>query len=444
MAQQQHHQVQDTNHFHEFRAFEESASVPVPRAISALAGTAGAALGFLQLTDAQEFERGRRISLFDGERCLASGVVFPAETGSLARLTGLDARDLAESVGIANVYVDPETQLLPVITYLLLRRARIWERHTALAHVDAALLGGARDLARWQPLTNLASLRGLPGGSPRVPVAQRIDIAIHEAYQAMNQSQRDFVQQFFVPEAVETLEIHIDRFFKTEFFRAVHESRLSREQYVYSMSNLHQFVRFTTRLIGRAVSLSSDEDLRNHWLHHLSGEINHEKIIEKDLEFLGADVDYVVHHMVPNKHNQQFMVVQESAIAFHQDPVLFMAAPFAAEGWTARLDQRFMDGLEKSIRSWGIETPRHVTGFLASHINYDGGDDGHWEGTRKILERYITSDQMLQRFLNLVHLAMEAFENSYSSYVTEQRLWSARPARSAAAFGAQALQDLRV
>jgi len=444
MARQHHHQAQDTNHFNEFRAVEVSASAPLPAAISALEATDGAASGFLHLSGSTELEQGRRISLFDGERCVASGVVFPAETGLLARLTGLDARDLAESVGITNVYVDPETQLLPVLTYLLLRRARIWERHTALAHVDADLLGGARDLARWQRLTNLASLRGLPGGSPRVPVAQRVDIAIHEAYQAMNQSQRDFVQQFFVPEAVETLEIHIDRFFQTEFFRAVHESRLSREQYVYSMSNLHQFVRYTTRLIGRAVSLSSDEDLRNHWLHHLSGEINHEKIIEKDLEFLGADVDYVVHHMVPNKHNQQFMVVQESAIAFHQDPVLFMAAPFAAEGWTARLDKPFMDGLEKSIRSWGIETPRHVTGFLASHINYDGGDDGHWEGTRRILERFITSDQMLQRFLNLVHLAMEAFEKSYSSYVTEQRLWSAKPARSASAFSTQPLHDLRV
>jgi hypothetical protein len=329
-----------------------------------------------------------------------------------------------------------------VLLYFLMRRGRIWERKTVMTYAGADALDAVR--LDWQRLQELAPLPGVGAAGPRLPVAARLDIAMHRAYSALASRERDFVKQFFVPEAVETLELHIDRFFRTEFYNAVYESRLSREQYIYSMSNLHQFVRYTTRLIGRAVSLSSDEDLRNHWLHHLSGEINHEKIIEKDLEFLGADVDYVVHHMVPNKHNQQFMVVQESAIAFHQDPVLFMAAPFAAEGWTARLDQRFMDGLEKSIRSWGIETPRHVTGFLASHINYDGGDDGHWEGTRKILERYITSDQMLQRFLNLVHLAMEAFENSYSSYVTVQRLWSARPARSAAAFSAQLLQDLRV
>jgi hypothetical protein len=420
-----------------YRVIEASADTALPPELSSLkAETAGAASGYLTLGnpgDAEALRGGIRVGLFAADRCIAMGTVFPADTAPLARLTGLDAHDLGASVGLADIYIDPSAraQATPVLMYLLLRRARIWQRQTAVTYAETATLERDRPVLSWQPLSHLGALSPQQGAGARLPVGQRVDIAMHQACAAMGAAERNFVQRLFVPEAVETLEIHIERFFRTDFFNAVYESRLSREQYIYSMSNLHQFVRYTTRLIGRAVSLSTDEDLRNHWLNHLSGEINHEKIIEKDLEHLGADVDYVVHHMVPNMHNQQFMVVQESAIAFHQDPVLFMAAPFSAEGWTARLDQRFMDGLHRSVRSWGIEQPRHVTGFLSSHINYDGGDDGHWEGTRRILDRYLTSDQMLQRFLNLVHLAMNAFENSYSSYVTEQRLWSATPARVA-------------
>jgi hypothetical protein len=420
-----------------YRVIEASADSALPPELAALkAGAAGGASGYLtlgSLGDTDMPRGGMRVTLLAADRCIAMGTVFPADTSGLPRLTGLDAQDLGASVGFSDIYIDPaaRAQATPVLMYSLLRRARIWQRQTAMTYGEAATLERDEPVVAWQPLSHLGALTALHGSGARLPVAQRVDIAMHQACAAMGAAERDFVQRLFVPEAVETLEIHIDRFFRTDFFNAVYESRLSREQYIYSMSNLHQFVRYTTRLIGRAVSLSNDEDLRNHWLNHLSGEINHEKIIEKDLEHLGADVDYVVHHMVPNMHNQQFMVVQESAIAFHQDPVLFMAAPFSAEGWTARLDQRFMDSLHRSIRSWGIEQPRHVTGFLSSHINYDGGDDGHWEGTRRILDRYLTSDQMLQRFLNLVHLCMNAFENSYSSYVTEQRLWSAVPARGA-------------
>jgi hypothetical protein len=374
---------------------------------------------------------GSRITLFDGERCVATGSVFRAEASAFSALTGLSDAALEASIGLGEVYLaaDAPVQALPVLLYLLLRRGRIWGRHTVISYAELGMLGGERDVVEWQPLPHLPPLLAPGSSAPLSPVAQRLDIAIHKAEQASGADGRRFLKQFFVPEAVETLERHLDSFFKTEFFTAVYAARLSREQYVYSMSNLHQFVRYTTRLIGRAVGLSNDEELRNHWLAHLSGEINHEKIIEKDLANLGADVDYVVQHMLPNVPNQEFMVMQESVIGFHQDPVLFMAAPFAAEGWTARLDQRFLQGLEASVRSWGIDKPRHVTSFLSSHINFDGGEDGHWEGTRKILGRFLESDHMLQKFLNLVHLAMNAFERSYASYVTEQRLWSAIPTR---------------
>jgi hypothetical protein len=364
-----------------------------------------------------------------GNDWLAHGTVSRAERGALPALTGLLAEDLTNSVALTNVYVNEarRSEVLPVLLYLLLRRARIWERTSVMSYIESERLGGPDDVLAWQRLEALPPL----ASTPRLAVAQRLDIAIHKAFGAAGPKERIFLQQqFFVPEVVETLGLHLERFFSNAFFKAVYSSTLSREQYVYTMSNLHQFVRWTTRLVARAVAYSHDEDLRNHYLGHLSGEINHEKIIERDLTNLGADVAYVVKDMVPNVSNQEFMVMQESVIGFHQDPVLFLAAPFAAEGIAARLDQKFILALEKAARGWGIVNPKQVTSFLASHIHFDGGDDGHWEGTRKILCRYLDSDHKLQKFINLVHLAMNAFEHSYASYIHEQRLFGAVPTPS--------------
>lgn len=374
---------------------------------------------------------GRRVLLFDGETCVAMGTVRPSEESRFMLDSGLTPEDLTESASLEDVLVEPscEEVIRPILMYMLLRRVRIWQRHTVVAYLEDGRQEGESDLFGWQKLEHLPDSSQSEGSAPLRPVAQRLDLAIHRSYEACSAHGRETIRKHFLPEAIETLEIHIERLFSNEFFQSVYDASLTKEQYIYSMSNLHQFVRYTTRLIGRAVGLSNDEELRNHWLSHLEGEINHEKIIEKDLLNLGADVNYVVHSMLPNVHNQEFMVLQESVIAFHQDPVLFMAAPFSAEGWTARLDQRFMNGLEKAARSWGIEQPRHVTSFLASHIHFDGGEDGHWKATCSILDNYLTDDLILQKFLNLVHLSMNAFERSYASYVTEQRLWSAKPTR---------------
>jgi hypothetical protein len=249
--------------------------------------------------------------------------------------------------------------------------------------------------------------------------AQRIDYAADNCWLVSDPVTRQALHERFVPEAVETLERWVRHFFTTRWFETLYSGRLSRQQYIYTLSNLHQFVRWTTRLIGRAVSHSHDRALRDHWLEHLRDEINHELIIEKDLKNLGVDPAYVAERMVPEPNTLQFMGVQESLIGFHGDPVLFMAAPFVAEGYGARLDERFMGALEESALGWGIKNPRLVTSFYASHISYDGGDDGHWALIRRILERYLTDHCQLQRFLSAVRAAADATERAYTAYIAD-------------------------
>jgi hypothetical protein len=385
--------------------------------------------GFSRESSQIKLSKGARwIALFsaDGERCVAAALVAPAEASTFAATSRLSEVHLRHSLAIERMHVDPSYQgvaLLPALAYLTLRRGRLLERLHVVGYVsDAeAPLCGLLDL---KPLSQLSPTRK----GELVPVCQRLDIAVHRAYTSAGPRGQAVLRNHFVDEAVETLDGLIARLFSTPWFASVHDGTLTREQYVYSLSNMHQFVRWTTRLIGRAVSLSDDPQLRSHFLMHLNGEINHEVVIENDLGALGADVDYVVNAMVPNIHTQEFMVVQESMIGFHEDPVLFMAAPFAAEGFAARLDQRFVDGLSRCARSWGIANPKKVTAFIASHIHFDGGDDGHWAMTRDILETHLENDMRLQQFLNAVRLSMNGFIHSYASYVDTLGIWSAIPA----------------
>lgn len=365
--------------------------------------------------------KGTRVALCEAGSApwLGTAVVVSAEESGLEAETRLPVGDLARCAALSDLLVRASTgpEVLAATLYLALRRARILGYATVVTLADDS--SPAWQLLNLVPLRHVAKKAFTAG-------AQRLDIAIHRAWTASG-SLKPALRALFVPEAVETLDRWMVGFFASSWFRAIYEGTMTREQYIYTLSNMHQFVRWTTRLIGRAIGHSDDRELRSHWLKHLNGEINHELIIEKDLAELGADVRYVTETMVPNVHNQQFLAVQESTIGFHQDPVLFMAPPFVAEGFSARLDKRFMDALDAVVKGWGISNPRHATMFFAAHIKYDGGDDGHWEIMRAILERYLSDDRQLQRFLNVTRLAMNSFSLSYSSYIEDLAVFTAHP-----------------
>ncbi len=380
----------------------------------------------------EEAAAARRISLVSesDRRCVGTLLVTPAEESTIASRWGVPRSMLDRCVIVSDVALDPSAgDNLPGLLYMALRRGRIWERPMVVSAV--AVDGGSRDASLAPARFDLQALEGLPateaGSRMYQPVAQRLDLANHRAWKATPERLLPSLRAQFVPETVETLERWIERFFKISWFRSILDGTMTREQYIYTLSNQHQFVRWTTRLIGMAVRHSSDLALRNKWLRHLEEEVNHELLIEKDLAALGADVEYVTTYMVPTVANQQFMVTQESMIGFHADPVLFMAPPFAAEGFASRLDQEFIDATRRLVSSWGIKNPKQATTFFASHVEYDGGDDGHWEQTHQILGGYLRTDVELQKFLNVLRLSMSAFERSYASYVDDLAIFSAKP-----------------
>jgi len=277
-------------------------------------------------------------------------------------------------------------------------------------------------LARVEPgdasLAQTLDLRPVAGASDLV--AQRLDIALDRAASAIEVSGLPNLDpEYLVGEVGAHLEGFFERIQASTWFRAVYEQTITRGQYVYTLSNMHQFVRFTTRILGRCVANAQDSALRLHFARHLSEEVNHELIIERDLTALGEDVDFVRERMAPNLPTRQFMAAQESAIAFHRDPILLLAAPLAAEGISGHLDAAFLDALHEVARTWGVPDPSRVTRFYSSHMDFDGGDDGHWEQTVAVLSTYLTDETKLSRFLSVLAATTVAMERCYDSWIDD-------------------------
>lgn len=290
------------------------------------------------------------------------------------------------------------------------------DRLLAYAAVRRCRILGASCVATHDgKLAELLAMETVPGGH-----AQRVDLAAHVL--ATN-----VLPDVYVTEIRETVERWLETVPETGFFAAVNDKSLTRPQYVYTLSNMHQFVRWTTRLLGMAVSVCRSTELRNHFLHHLQGEVNHETIIEKDLAALGANVDFVTDYMSPNAATRAFMANQESLICWHRDPVLFAASPLAAEGIAAHMAPELLHRLEQVVASWGIERPSGTVRFFASHTHFDGGQDGHWAGTLEMLRGHIGNETRLQAFLANLHASMDALSALYNNVLRETEVFQTGP-----------------
>lgn len=361
-------------------------------------------------------------------RPVAFATVLRAQGSEFQKRTRLPSSALESAAWLTRVHVAPDAPAgtHAVLLYSALRQARGWGAVTA-----AFLMADDQTptAARYgiSPLLSVPRL-DVPGTGAFRAKAQRLDVLLHKTAEEASAAGQTLEPSFLVTEIRETIEtLFLDRMQQTRFFQTVEAGTLTREQYVYMLTQLHQFVRYTTRLLGRCVALSDESNMRNHFIHHLTGEINHEVIIEKDLEYLGEDAQYVKLHAQPNLATRQFMTTQESAIGFYSDPVLMLAAPLAAEGVSGHLDGRVMEKLHTLMASWGVKEPKKASHFISSHIEFDGGDDGHWQGNLTMLAHYLRSEGQLRRFLSLLRVSVDAVLRQYDSYVGDVELWSAQP-----------------
>jgi hypothetical protein len=403
---------------------------PQPGLLAPLAAQASSRVAEFLAAELPGHTQGHDVALVEraSGQCVAFASVLHAEDSSFQTRTGLPSSVLGQAAYLTRVHLSPAAPAgtQAVLLYAALRQARSWGRSMA------AFLMADDDTptARRYGLTPLLAVprMDLEGTGAFRAKAQRVDLMLYHASEEASKAGQLLEPLFLVGEVLDTINhLFLDKVGQSRFFQAVDAGTLTREQYVYTLTQLHQFVRYTTRLLGRCVGASPDTELRTHFIHHLKGEINHEIIIERDLAHLGEDIAYVKEVAQPNLPTREFMCTQESAIAFYDDPVLMLAAPLAAEGVSGHLGQLFVDKMNGLVASWGVKDPHKSTHFLSSHIEFDGGDDGHWQGNLTLLAKYLRTEPQLRRFLALLRVSVDATLRQWDSYVSDVELWSARP-----------------
>jgi hypothetical protein len=360
-----------------------------------------------------------------GPRLAAAMQELPAETGSFGRHTGLPADVLKQGYTGSRAVVANEYRnqgFFSLMLYLAMRDYRMQGRKYMFGYMEPGDQP-AYKILRYRPIEGVASreIRG-PNGHRYEVVATWQDLAygLHRAFESLPENLKTWLQTegVLATEIVTTVQQRIQRFYDNPWFARLQDGSLTREHYVAVLANMHQFVRWTTRLLGRIVGVTADSPLRRHYIEHLEGEIDHDVLLEHDLAYLGADVEYVKNYMVPLVSIQEFMVTQESMAAFHQDPLLFLAVPFSVEGLSGFLPKETLTRLCEAMASWGVDNPKRALSFLASHVHTDGGEDGHWEKGRQMVVKYVTTEAQVQRFLNVVHLVMNSLERAYTAYAS--------------------------
>ncbi len=364
-------------------------------------------------------------------RLIASTCAVAAERSHLGRYTGFAENVLKNTVVSTRSTVHPEYRglgLFSLLVYLGAREGRVQGRQWVAAFLERGEARertsfGARDLTQTPPL----AVRGRGRNYEVVASALDVNQLMSNCFLHIPASLHPYLREhFFADEVVHEAMSGAHRFYNGSWFKAVGQGALTPWQYYRTLAEMHLYVRWTTRLLGTVIGIADDADLRRHYLEHLQGEIDHERMLENDIAHLGFDVGYVKHHMTPCEDIRAFMSLQESLCSGpRRNPALFLAVPFAAEALTAFLSQEFLQRLANNIASWGVANPDRAMTFITGHIRSDGGTDGHWDAARKILPQYLTGEKELQEFLSIVRLAQRSLDAAFTSWVTKADIFSA-------------------
>lgn len=354
--------------------------------------------------------------------------VAAAEETDFGFYTGISRPQLTTSILSSRSAVDPTFRnkgVFSLLIYLAGRWGRMRGRKLFVGYHEEGN-PAIRKMLRPQPIEGvpIRKVTGTRGEAYTVMACSvPLHYVCHRSFETLTKSMKVFVCRSLMPdELIYMVEDGIDRFYETRWFKRVYEGSLTKGQYIEAISNMHAYVKWTTRLLATIAGVTEDRELRGAFLEHLNGEVDHELMLERDLDALDWDVEYVRSNLSPNPDILKFMAMQQSLAGFERDPVMFLVAPLVAEGLSANIAPEFIAMLQGCIKSWGIENPKKVMSFLHSHVYTDGGERGHWQSVQKVFMSRIDSESRFQYALNLSEAMMESMCSSYNRYIDDADL----------------------
>lgn len=365
--------------------------------------------------------------------------MLEAEQSAFVEQSGLKIDDLCNAVLSSRSTVSKEFRskgIFQFLVYTATRYYRMSGRNIVVSYLED----------NDHPTHKRFKMDMIPHGRKRVepltsgkllslsPYATSVNYAMYRGSLDLNTDLQDIMSQLVIDEIKVTIRRQATDINDTSLWCKARSGTLTKNQYCEFLSELYNFVKFTTRIIALAVAQTEDKPLRRHFMKHLREEVDHEVILENDLKALGADTEYLLVHKSPSKYIHNFNGLQESLLGWRKDPVNYMAVPFAVEGISAFMSPENLTALRVCIRSWGVENPDRGMAFLSSHKDFDGQDGGHWEMTLDAIKPYITSEKNLSRFLTIGTAIIENLRSMIEDKTNDHDpvTWTQAPIRSGA------------
>jgi hypothetical protein len=254
--------------------------------------------------------------------------------------------------------------------------------------------------------------------------ARDIDEVLEAIYEAATGDEQTALHAMFESQIHAMLKRSFEAFIGGTFGQAVNTKRLSKEQYVSVLTTMHLYVRWTTRLLGSAVANGADTEMRSHLAGHLSGEVNHELIIEADLRALNAFNKNTLERTVAKGPIRAFMFAQQSLVSFERDSLMFLACPLAVEGISGMLENNFIETLQSMTREWVKDTAKGTT-FFSSHVGTDGGVDGHLNQTVRFLAKRLVGQREFSEFRAIYEIVSASFLDGINTAVSNLTVFGA-------------------
>lgn len=343
---------------------------------------------------------------------------YKATDSKLLQKYNVAEKQLENCWFIDSIWISPDvpvSKIIPLALYSAIKEARINFKDIVLTVKNVKSTFPIMTFLKGQEVKKIDENNILLG--------QKVEYALFNLANDLPEDASSFITQEFVSDMYKMFFLYNEKFNNGAWCKAIYNRTMTKNQYISSHFNLHSYVEHTTRICARAIAFCGDLFLRNNYIEHFKGEVNHEILIQKDLVHLGVDVDYLKNYYIPNTKTKGFMALQESTIGFYQDPVLLLACPFVAEGISAHFDDDLLVGMEELITSWGVSEPEKAMRFWSSHVKFDGGDDGHWEDVMSVIPRYVKTEHERQKFISIAKFAMDSLYNSFNSNIEENLIW---------------------
>lgn len=360
--------------------------------------------------------RGWHILIYDKEceKLVAAAHIEEASHSEITSEINLDDSQLHNAVFAKRATIAKDYRgrsVLPLLIYALMRP---YQQHEYLLFY---LHKTGLPVKRYTGAVELNSLipKKIPSfeeeGMSLTPYISTTEKAMINCFRHVSNEYSDILGDMLMDDVETYTASCVEEFQELTFWKRAKAKTLSKYEYLNLLSDMHQYVRMTTRMLALAAGNTESAELRKYYIDHVQEEIDHEKILESDMSYLGGDAKFLLHDRPMSTCARLINSLGESLINTRRTTDLYLAIPLVLESMAGSLGKEQMSSLLNCIKSWGYDKPQNGASMLISH---SGFDVSHMQKDLEMISAYVTTEKQKRELLVNMKITLQAVESMFN------------------------------